>query len=351
MMYLGEALFPAEKTYKTEINWFKGYKQQVAVLQLSALDTKPNLRDRIGVKELSEKIPFFRESMRLDETTRRDLQDALKRNEDNPEYQAQVLQPTFDDVGNLVSGGFAVLEKMRMAALFFGKIEFKVASDTGRKAHKEINYDPSGEWTDNNNTVLTGTSAWTVANKATSTPIQDIQAQVKQARMNGKTVVTLLMNSNTYDGMVASESIPKAINPIGSANAIYTEDQLVTFVESMAKVKIVIYDKHYLDENQNQKLFVPDGYTALLPAGTLGKTKIGLTPEEYDLLGAKTEVATGKDAPNGNVACTVVRNGLGPTIVTEKTAVPINIITTVSLTGLPTFEMMDSVYVMNVWGD
>lgn len=350
LTYLGEALFPAEKTNKTSINFFKGYKKMDVVLQLSAYDVKAPIRDRIGVAELTEKMPFFKESMRLDETQRRELQDAIALNESRPGYVNTVLKPIFDDVANLVSGAFSQMERMRMDLVFFAKIEFKVAADTGRNAHKVIDYDPNGGWATNNTSALTGTAKWTVENKATSTPIQDIKDIVKMARRSGSDIKNMLLNSTTYDGMIASDSIIKAINPNGATSAIYSEEQLVNYVESMTGIKIVIYDKHFGDETGATKTYCPDGYAAFLPNGPLGKTMIGYTPHEYDLLSMKTEVSTGKDTPNGASTCEVIRGGLGPTIMAYKELDPVNLLTVVSLTALPSFEMLDHIYVLNAQG-
>jgi hypothetical protein len=90
----------------------------------------------------------------------------------------------------------------------------------------------------------------------------------------------------------------------------------------------------YRDEDKVAHKFVPDGYVALIPAGEIGSTWYGTTPEEADLMGSgKAEVA-------------IVNTGVAITRVIEEH--PVNINTFASEIVLPSYERMDEVALIKV---
>ena len=72
----------------------------------------------------------------------------------------------------------------------------------------------------------------------------------------------------------------------------------------------------------------------LLPAGALGNTWFGTTPEEADLMGGA----------NANVQ--IVNTGVAVT--TYNTVDPVNVNTKVSQISLPSFEAADKVFIATV---
>lgn len=341
--YLGASLFPSQKKRGLDLAWLKGKNQIPVVLQPSAFDTKAAIRDRIGVKEVQESMPFFREGMRIGERDRQELMNYLEKGES---YVKPMLQKLYDDNANLLDGAIAQVERMRMSLITTGKIYIAGAGENGRPISHEYVYDVDGSWYKDNVTQLMGESQWTVANKATSNPIQDLLDMMEEVKLTGTMPTTVIMNTATLNGALASESIIKSINPLGAPNMIMSNAKLKQAVEDSTGLKIVVYDKIYKDENGVTKKYMPDGYTVMLPNGTLGSTWFGTTPEEFDLLNMKEEVVTGKDAPNGPVSC--YTTGQGPTVTTIKEAHPVNIQTIVSMIILPSFERMKDVFVMKV---
>ncbi len=100
--YLGTALFPDRKKLGLKLEFLKGYRSLPIALMPSAFDTKPTVRGRIGVKDFSTKMPFFRESMKLNEEDRQQL--LMFQETANNQYARQLMQQIFDDRANLVSG-------------------------------------------------------------------------------------------------------------------------------------------------------------------------------------------------------------------------------------------------------
>ena len=136
--------------------------------------------------------------------------------------------------------------------------------------------------------------------------------------------------------MIASESIAKAMNPLGASSIIVTRRTASQFVETETQLKITLYDKMYKNEQGQDVKFYPDGYVTLLPSYNLGNTWFGTTPEEFDLMSG-----------TANASVSVVNTGVA--ITTIKEPHPVNVQTIVSEIVLPSFERMDDIYVMKVF--
>jgi len=331
---IGTKYFPVSKQTGLSLAWIKGRNNLPVALQPAAFDTKAPLRDRIGVKELSTEMPFFREAMRIGEKDRQDIETLLAKGE-------QFAQPTimriFDDVTNLVEGAMVQAERMRMSLLYSGKIGITATAENGRDIAYNYDYDVNGEWATNNNVELLTTSQWTLANAATSDPINDLlDAVEKMAETKGVRPVEVLMNTTTFKGMIASESIAKAMNPLGATSMIITRNTAKQFIENETGLTITLYDKMFKDEQGVDQKYFPDGFATLLPAYALGNTWYGTTPEEFDLMSG-----------TANASVSVVNTGVA--ITTIKEPHPVNVQTVVSEIVLPSFERMDDIYVIKAF--
>lgn len=333
---LGTKFFPNAQRRGLDLAWIRGKNNLPVALQPSAFDAKPSLRDRIGVTEMSTEMPFFREAMRLGEKDRQDIETLLAKGE-------QFVQPTilriYDDVKRLVDGALVQSERMRMSLLYSGKIEVAAAIDSGRTAAYSYNFDPSGVWNVNNNNTLTTTAKWSTANAATSKPVDDI-LEIKDimAEKYGVMVTEMVMNTATLKGLLASDSIKKAINPLGAANIILTRTQSMDFVQNETGIKISIYDKMYKDEEGVDKKYFPDGYVSFVPGYVLGQTWYGTTPEQFNMEDGRAIGDVSTSVVNGGVAITTIRE-----------IVPHNIQTVISQIVVPSFERIDDVYVLKVF--
>ena len=120
-----------------------------------------------------------------------------------------------------------------------------------------------------------------------------------------------------------------------TANIEMTEENVVSIVRSRTKLSIVLYDKMYMDENKNDQYFYPDNKVTLLPAGALGKTWFGTTPEER----TASQVADVDVSMYGVGIAIAKKVEYGPPAVTSVTASEI---------VLPSYENMDSTFVIKV---
>lgn len=330
---IGTRFFPVSKQTGLNLAWIKGRNNLPVALQPSAFDSKASLRDRIGVTEMSTEMPFFREAMRIGEKDRQDIETLLAKGE-------QFAQPTimriYDDTTNLIDGANVQAERMRMSLLSGGSIDIVASADNGRPVAYNYNYDVDGEWVKTHKKTLAGNSTWTTANKATSTPIEDLLDAVEyMAENHGVKCAEVLMNTATFRGMIASESIAKAMNPLGAGSVVVTRKAAKEFIESETGLTITLYDKMFKDEQGVDHKFFPDGVATLLPSYSLGNTWYGTTPEEFDLM-------------SGNAGASVSIVNTGVAVTTIKEAHPVNVQTVVSEIVLPSFERMDDIYVIQV---
>lgn len=328
--FLGEGLFPADKKMGLKLEWIKGYDNLPVALQPSAFDAKPLLRDRGGVSMESTRMPFFREAMRLGEEDRQQLLMFMEAN--NNAYARQIITRIFDDTKALIDGAMLVPEIMRMGILTTGSFTISSASDSGQAVNYSYNYDPNSTWASKNKLTLTGTDRW--SDHANSNPIQDILDVKREAAKRGINLTRAIIGYGTWLDIMQNAKIRLGMYPLAqqAANVIVTDDQVKTYVESVIKMKIVVYDKMYKDTLQTDQYFYPtSGYCTLIPDGTLGKTWYGTTPEEADLM-------------SGSTLADVRIVNTGVAVSTEKIALPVNIITWVSEIVLPSFENMDKVF-------
>lgn len=328
--YMGEGLFPAKKKAGLKLEWIKGADNLPIALQPSAFDAKPLLRDRGGVSLESTKMPFFREAMRMGEEDRQNLLMFLDAN--NEGFANSIIARIFDDTANLIESSMVTPEIMRMALLTDGAFTIASSNDSGQSVSYDYNYDPQNTWKSKNLSTLTGTDKW--SDHANSDPIGDIQNVKRQAASRGITLTRMIIGWGTWQDLLANAKIRLGMNPLAAAaaNVIVTDDQVKSFIQTATGIRIAVYEKMYKGLDDNEHYFYPNsGCATLLPAGNLGSTWYGTTPEEADLM-------------SGNTLADVKVVNTGVAVSTQKIALPVNIINWVSEIVLPSFESMNTVF-------
>lgn len=326
--YLGTALFPDKKKMGLKLEFLKGFRSLPIALMPSAFDTKPTLRGRIGVKDFSTKMPFFRESMKLNEEDRQQL--LMFQEMANNQYAKQLMASIYDDRANLISGALVQSERMRMSLLVDGTIDIVAPDKSGVVVQYKYNYDPEGQWVDSNTDIVT--TNW-------SDPEADIYGDIdtikKDAQARGILLTRAICTTKTWSYICKNNAIKKDMNPVGYQNIIISDADVRRYLVEKLGVNFTIYDKMYKNEAGEDKQFYPDNYVTFLPTGTLGNTWYGTTPEEADLMGGN------KDAD-----VSIVNTGIA--ILNKKQSLPVNLITSVSQIVLPSFERMGDVFVLKV---
>lgn len=318
--FLGEALFPNRKKLGLDLAWIKGAAQTPVVLRPSAFDVEVMPRPRIGFDEFKTEMPFFKESKRLNEYDRQELNKVMEH--PNPLYRDEIINRIFDDNIELLDAARVQRERMRMSLLTTGMIS--IASNG-----VNLEYDYSMP----TNHKITVTNKWT--SPETSNPFADIQAAQDIIEDEGNARPTrMLMNRYTwrllFDSQVIKSNAYVMTNGVGFINDADMRGYLMTQLGVTAE----IYNKSYMDEKGTKHKYIPDGTVVLLPGGTLGTTWFGTTPEESDLM-------TGSAA---NVAIV----DMGVAITTMKRVDPVNVETKVSMISLPSFELADQIAILDV---
>lgn len=329
---LGMTLFPAKKKQGLKLSWIKGYKRLPIALMPSAFDAKPTLRDRLGVQDISTKMPFFREAMRIGEEDRQQLLMLL---EAGQQYVQDIVTQIFDDTTSLIDGAMVQTERMCMQVIVDGKIAIKAPDDSGIMVNYEYNYDVDGEWAASNMTTISGsTDKW--SDHENSKPIQDILKIKRTAKAKGVTLTRAICRTEVWMHLIENKSIRMDMNVVNGDKIIVDDNMLQQYLLGKTGITFITYDNMYQEANGDDAYYYPDAYVTFMPSSTLGNLYYGTTPEEADLMA-------------GNTDCEVSLVNTGIAVLTKKESLPVNVITSVSQIALPSFEQMESVYTAKVY--
>lgn len=333
--YLGETFFPSAKKQGVDLKFIKGKSGAPKMLKPHAYDTKTTIRNRNGITTFQNEMPFFKDSLIIDETDRREL---LRCSEVSDPYAKIVLSHMYKDTQDLVDGANVVPEIMRMQLISPADGKPKI-SITANGIPLEYSYDPNGEFASTNFKMLKGTSQWSdIENSDPESDIEDaieklVQLGYKPSVMiiSPKTMIYLKNNKNINSRMISR------LSAVGGAVRV-TKKDVISYFKDEFELSLVVYEKRYLDADDKSVPFFPDGIATLLPSTAIGSTFYGVTPEEADLISkSKTDAE-----------CAIVNNGIAITTITQSD--PVTTQVKVSEVVLPSFEGMDGMYVINIEG-
>lgn len=328
--YLGLQWFPEEKKTGLDLKWIKTHRGLAVSLAPSNFDALPTIRAREGLKTERTQMAFFRESMPIKEE---DMQEIDRIKDENDPYLAGALVSIYDDTNTLVRGAEVVPERMRMQLLATtnGHPMIGIESDGVKYAY---DYDPTGEYAAKHYMkITTAADKWSAD---TSKPLSDLIKAKKELRKLGRVPQVALMTSTTFNYFAGSTEVKNAILSQNlTANILLDDDTVKAIIKGKTGLTPVIYNKMYVDENENEQQFYPDNKVTLLPIGALGKTWFGTTPEER----TAGQVADVDVTIYGKGIAIAVKTEYGPPALTS---------TTVSEITLPSYEGMDSTFVIEV---
>ena len=318
--FVGEELFDVQQKRGLDINWIKGSKGLPVVLKNSAFDVKAIPRARIGFEKLNAQMPFFKESMYIDEELRQELNMVLETG--NPVYIQSVMTRVFDDNIQLIRSARVSRERMRMMALTTGVVAL---SSNGQDYYYDygIPEDHKGD----------AAVSWATTNSAD--PISDIRAaQQKIYDDTGVMPTRAMCDSKTWGYLRNNDKIKKAIYVLTNGIGEISDTRLKSYLMDELGIEVVINDKRYKDEAGNTTKYMPADSFVIFPEGKLGTFWFGTTPEQSDLMASAV----------ANVS--IVDTGVA--ITTMKHADPVQVEEKVTQICLPSFEGADNVYIMDV---
>ena len=314
---LGETLFPVVREIGTNLSWIKGAKNQPVGLRLSSYDAKAIRRDMEGIEEVKTKMPFFKESVYVDEDLRVQLNNFIAAN--NPTLVDSILSRIFDQPASLIDASDITLERMRMELITSGIITL---STNGQSY--TYNYGLG------NDQKIDASANWSVAS---TDIIGDIEKVIEDAKAKGVVITRAIFNSSVGKTFKTNNALKNAIYVFANGTVNVTTDRAISYLESELGISMLQYDNVYVDEQGTAHKYIPDNTIVFLPDGNLGETHKGVTPEESDLTnGLSAKVA-------------IVNNGVAVT--TSEIVDPVNVETKVSMVALPSFEMADQIYIMD----
>lgn len=319
---IGESLFPRKKQLGMELKYIKGAKQKPVVLKQSTFDVAVKIRAlKATVDEVTKQMPFFKESVLINESDRQQLLLAMQAN--NKDVIDLIITKIFDNYKDLVDGGDMQMERMRMQLLAeAGTIS--IVSDDG-----DIVFD-FGVPADHKE-ALAGTAKWSDLDN--SNPITDIIRWVRLMRNQGYTVNRAVLDATTFGYIVANKNIIKSAFPL-NPNYLASDDEIKQFVKDKTGVTLAIVSGTYKLEDGTEQPYFPSGKFTLIPTGTLGATYYGTTPEEADKMFSQ----------GSNVE--IVRTGIA--VMSMKKDDPVTVQTKVSQLGMPSFERADECFFATV---
>ena len=330
--YLGAGLFPAKKKMGLDLKWIKTSKGLPVSLAPSNFDAVSTLRSREGFKLTETEMAFFRESMLVKEA---DEQEIMRVQDSTDPYAAEVLSRIFDDANTLVDGANVVPERMIMQLLAPADGSPKISIEANGVTYA-YNYDPNSTYKTNNFASLTAdTDKW--SDTTNSDPMDDIATALDAVEAEtGERPSIMIVSRKTMDYLKQNAKIKSAILAQNTTATVFMNDNRVKEVFSNELgIRIIVYSKQYKKEDGTAEKFYPDGFATLIPDGALGSTWYGTTPEERTLMGS------------GEADVSIVNTGVAVAVTT--TSDPVHTKTTVSEIVLPSYERMDSTYVIKCY--
>ncbi|MBR9936012.1 major capsid protein [Oscillospiraceae bacterium Marseille-Q3528] len=330
--YLGAGLFPAKKKMGLDLKWIKTSKGLPVSLAPSNFDAVSTLRSREGFKLTETEMAFFRESMLVKEA---DEQEIMRVKDSTDPYAAEVLGRIFDDANTLVDGANVVPERMIMQLLAPSDGSPKISIEANGVTYA-YNYDPNSTYkTKNFASLTTDTDKW--SDTTNSDPMDDIATALDAVEAEtGERPSIMIVSRKTMDYLKQNAKIKSAILAQNTTATVFMNDNRVKEVFSNELgIRIIVYSKQYKKEDGTAAKFYPDGFATLIPDGALGNTWYGTTPEERTLMGS------------GEADVSIVNTGVAVAVTT--TSDPVHTKTTVSEIVLPSYERMDSTYVIKCY--
>ena len=330
--YLGSGLFPAKKKMGLDLKWIKTSKGLPVSLAPSNFDAVSTLRSREGFKLTETEMAFFRESMLIKEA---DEQEMMRVQDSTDPYAAEVLSRIFDDANTLIDGANVVPERMIMQLLAPKDGHPKISIQANGVTY-EYNYDPNNTYSSKNYAALSSsTDMWN--DTENSDPLDDVSVALDAVEAEtGERPSIMIISRKTMDYLKQNKKIRNAILAQNATANIFMNDNRVKEVFSNELgISVIVYSKQYKDETGKAQKFYPDGFATLIPAGALGNTWYGTTPEERTLMG------------NATADVSIVNTGVAVAVTVSND--PVQTKTTVSEIVLPSYERMDSTYVIKCY--
>jgi hypothetical protein len=326
---IDQTLFPNRKVLGTKLENAKGAKKKAVALRQSTFDVAAKMRSlNAKVEVKTTEIPFFKESVGIDETTRREVINAMNSNNEN--IVNAVLDQVYDGQANLIKGAAIIAKKMRAQVIQTGRIIYSSDPTDGNVV---VDYGVPA----NHKVILTGSDKWT-------DPTADIVGDVKKFQKimtddNCPKPNIMLMTEKTFDETFLVNTAIK--DDIRNSNVntlrIVSQSDFLQFAKERMNLTVIFLEDttYYPYEGADPVAYYDDCKVTLMSGATLGETVYGTTPEEFDLTHGSSKLDT-----------TVIEPGIAVTTNTKWD--PVTVDTKVSVMPIVSFDRADEVFFATV---
>lgn len=324
---IDKALFPSKKQLGTELEFAKGAKKKAVALRMSTFDVAAKVRALSASINIEKReLPFFKEAMGINESTRRDLINASKSTNQN--LVEAVASQVFENYAVLVEG--ANIQAKRMRASLIQKGEINLTTDDGDIV---VDYSVPA----NHKEALTGLAVWTNPDANICADVARFQKAITDD--NNPTPTTILLTEKMFrDSFMVNKAITAHLKGGDSTqNMILNIADYINFVKERLGLSIGFLENTTFipAEGVAAQPYYEDKYVSFMSGNTLGFTVYGTTPEEYDKVYGSSKLDT-----------SIVNNAIAITTMVKED--PISVDTKVSQLVLPSFERADEVFFATV---
>lgn len=312
--YYFERLFPADKKLGLDLSYIKGKSSLPVVLKISAFDVKAIPRERIGFEKLTAEMPFFKESMYIDEKLRQELNMVLQTG--NQDYIDVIMNRIFADTAQLLESARVTRERMRSMAVSTGAITM---ASNGQAYSYDYQMPDDHKFT---------STSFNTADFDIAGYINDICDKIETD--SGTRPNRAIVSRAQWNKIKLNKLIAKNIYVLTNGVGTISDTKIKDYLEENTGIIFDVYTKKYLNEDKQTVNFIPDDLVILYPDKKLGNTWFGTTPEESDLMSGTT-----------NASVSIV--DVGVAVTTIKEADPVTVQTKVSQICLPSFEAVEEI--------
>lgn len=319
--FYGETVYPTTTTDGDTLDYIVGADSLPVAMNTSNFDQDTVFIQRPGFDTKHMEIPFHKNGIAMDETTRKKLQRALRYGDSTTINTLRTK--VFDDQARLLVQARNKREEMAMSALTTGKLAL---TDNG------VNY--SVDYGIPANHLGTSTKAWSDPTAEIETDIQNVEDLLTQT--TGAPQV-MIMNTKTFRSLQHNKEIINTSIITNTTNIGMLPATAVTaFLQDTFQVNIVVYNQGYYNAQGQFKPYIPDDIVIFTPDGALGNMTFTQTPEELDL------------TSDSAVQTTIVDTGVAVSV--WKKPDPVATLMKVSQQVLPSFPQANTVYILNAGG-
>jgi hypothetical protein len=285
---------------------------------------------------MSAEMPFTREAYPLGEKERSRLNELLRAG--NLNGVRTLVETLYNDVFSLLERAATFREYTAMSILQTGKVNITSTHDANVQTYT-VDYDPDNAWAASN--IIDITTPW---ENAAAKPLVDIINAVRYARKTNGTIINrILLSTRLYNAILANATVTATIFPNYSDAIVGPEDINRYLATKLGTgVQLIDFGMNYRNDYiANEKAGTPGEFiqadrAILLPAGNIGRTLMGVTPEEDAL------------AYDPSLNISVVDGGVALNQTIEKKTAPWRYEIVASQVALQSAENLDSVYGLNV---